>query len=162
MLTVVVAMQASDDTLSAYIDDHDSITNIRNAPGGRVVITVTNNVAHEVMLKNPTNGWWEVVEIFNAENEEDTTEYLTGSDTGRYWIHSSVVGFDTRNYDPSDKLPLRAKPSSKARVAHSIRGTHHVSPLDVRGDWVKIKTEDGHVGWVQMVWICWNPLTTCP
>jgi SH3-like domain-containing protein len=162
MLVAVAAAQAGDNRLWAYIDDKDSTTNLRNAPGGRVVAVVINNAAHEVVLDKPTNGWWQVYEVNNVENPDDTTNYLVGSDTGRYWIHSSVVGFDTRNYGTSTILPLRAKPSSDARVTHRMRGEHHVSPIDVDGDWVKVRTADGHEGWLEQEWICPNPLTTCP
>ena len=35
-------------------------------------------------------------------------------------------------------------------------------PVDIRGNWVKVKTIDGkHTGWIESEWLCGNPLTNC-
>jgi hypothetical protein len=34
--------------------------------------------------------------------------------------------------------------------------------MDIKGDWVKVKTIDGkYTGWIEEEWLCGNSLTNC-
>lgn len=146
------------------IDDGTPQTNLRETPGGKVVMSFKPSIPYMVELADkPVNGWWRV--LFIEEAHEDFVEgepiKLHGSKKGTYWIHNSMVGFSTRNYGDTP-YPLRATPSKKGKVAYTLKTETFVHPVDFKGDWVKVKTGDGHQGWIESVMLCDNPLTTCP
>ncbi len=112
-----------------------------------------------VVLENCTKGWWKLAEK-PSYAEEDVDIPLQPSATG-YWIHYSMVGFGTRNYG-GQTLHLRKSPDDKAPITYSFSKELTLHPIGVQGDWVKVKTSDGkHSGWIEMDWICANPLTNC-
>ena len=112
-----------------------------------------------VVLENCTKGWWKLAEK-PSYAEEDVDIPLQPSATG-YWIHYSTVGFGTRNYG-GQTLHLRKSPDDKAPITYSFSKELTLHPIGVQGDWVKVKTSDGkHSGWIEMDWICANPLTNC-
>ena len=85
---------------------------------------------------------------------------LKGSTTG-YWIHYSVLGMGTRNYG-KEKLTLRQSPNAKSAAVYSFTKEIVLRPMDIKGDWVKVKTIDGkYTGWIEADWLCGNSLTNC-
>ena len=147
--------------MTAYISDDDptGLTNIRNKPMGAAVLKLKSDDIHIVSLTSPQDGWWKILELWTVE--DDVTASLKGSDTGEYWIHYSVLGIGTRNYG-GQCLMLRDAPSEDANVVYSITKELELKPMDVDGDWVKVKV-DGYdiVGWIEAEWLCSNPVTNC-
>ena len=100
-------------TMIAYLSNDELTTNILNKPRGATAMTLSSEVAYIFSLTSPTDGWWKIEEICNAEDDEDPTAVLTGSDTGEYWIHYSALGLGTRNYG-GQSLTLRTDPDEDA------------------------------------------------
>ncbi|MCR4604148.1 MAG: SH3 domain-containing protein [Prevotella sp.] len=150
--------------VSVYIYDTDGpFTNVRSSPKGKVVDKIPVDRSATLLLTKATNGWWRIVDnCYGAFDEDgDFVEVkLKGSTTG-YWIHYSTIAVGTRNYGGED-LPLRSQPSKRASVSFTLKGEQLVRPIDVKGDWVKVKTLDGRgTGWIEVEWLCDNPLTNC-
>ena len=161
LMVFVISTMVAQDTISAYvIDEGKQMTNIRNSPQGAVVMKLRPTPSYVFLLTTPdANGWWRAVDIYNAEGDEEIT--LTGSATDSYWIHYSVIGLGTRNYG-GQTLVLRSEPTVNAPVVFSFADERILRPVDVCGEWMKVKTVDGkHVGWIEMEWLCSNPLTNC-
>ena len=158
MLTAVMAVRAQ--VLTVFISDDDGpYTNVRDGVNGKIVgkIPVNEDIMLDVM--SPKNGWWRIFEGEYWNPDGDTTE-LKGSRTG-YWIHSSVIAVSTRNYG-GEKLCLMERPSAKSKVVYTFTEEILLNPVDIMGDWVKVKTTDGkHVGWILAEWLCGNSVTNC-
>ena len=145
-------------TFSVYLVDPDPSTNVRNAPRGKVVDRIYSDSIPMLEVKNPRNGWWQIDGgCYDTMNGYEVD--LKGSTTG-YWIHHSVIGVGSRNYG-GEHLPLRQAPSKSASVVYTLRQESILHPLDLQGDWVKVKTPDGHIGWIESEWLCSNPVTNC-
>ncbi|MCR4853093.1 MAG: SH3 domain-containing protein [Prevotella sp.] len=146
----------------AYGYDSDSYTNVRNAPNGKVVDKISNEYSTIFCIDSPTNGWWRIVgNCYERVESGEEFVVLKGSTTG-YWIHYSVIACSTRNYD-NQTIELKAMPNDKAKVVGKLNTESTVHPIDVSGEWVKVKTEDGKLaGWLEADWLCSNPVTTCP
>lgn len=155
-LTVITVSAQS---VSAFVTDDDQYTNLRDAPKGKVVGRIDNKLTAMVVLENYTNGWWKLAGE-PSYAEEDVEIPLQPSATG-YWIHYSMVGFGTRNYG-GQTLHLRQSPDDKAPITYSFSKELVLHPIGIKGDWIKVKTGDGkHTGWIEIEWICSNPLTNC-
>ena len=168
-LAALACEECGGPSIEAYIiDDGTPKTNIRCTPNGKIAMSVNPKIPYMVTLANPKNGWWEALTIYepNEEFVEGEPIFLSGSSTGKYFIHNSMVGFETRTYGESH--PLRAKPSSKGKVVCKLGpNSVLVHPIDLANDeevgmWIKVKTDDGREGWIELEMICSNPLTTCP
>ena len=160
MTLMLFALMGRAQSVSVFITDNDRYTNVRNSPNGKVVARIDNNLGSGMLeLEKPVNGWWRIEDNSWEIAEEAKEVTLRGSRTG-YWIHYSVVGFGTRNYG-GQKLTLRATPSVKGRAVYSFTKELILHPLEVKGEWIKVKTNDGHIGWIHEEWICDNPLTNC-
>ncbi len=158
VLAGAVAAQAGDLNMMAYVYD-TSPTNLRETPGGKVAYVLPTECHYVLTLDEVRNGWWSICWV--NEVETDVAPRLFGSSTGRYWIHYSVLGLETRNYG-GRALQLRAKPSKSAKAVTTLRSSQVVHPMDRSGEWVKVKTLSGKVGWLPEWELCDNPLTTCP
>ena len=67
----------------------------------------------------------------------------------------------TRNYG-KQKLILRKSPNAKAAIVYSFTDEIMLRPMEIKGDWVKVKTTDGkYTGWIEIEWLCGNALTNC-
>lgn len=160
ILFVTALTAGAQDTFSAFLLDDDMTTNIRNSPKGAVVITLSSEEFYVFDLTTPRNGWWRVVSFWNAENYDEDTS-LEGSDTDEYWIHSSVVAVDTRNYG-GQTIFLRAAPDEDAAVVAQYDEEMRFRPVDIQDGWVKVKLDYTDVeGWIEAEWLCSNPLTNC-
>lgn len=155
----LMVMTVSAQRVVVFVTDSDPFTNLRDAPKGKVIGKIDNKLSAMVVLENYTNGWWKLAET-PSYAEDDAEIPLQPSATG-YWIHYSTVGFGTRNYG-GQTLHLRKSPDDKAPITYSFSKELTLHPIGVQGDWVKVKTGDGkHSGWIEMDWICANPLTNC-
>jgi len=143
--------------LIVYLKDaDDSGTNIRNSPGGEVVLTLKEDKEEaQYMLrltasqdewfkvKNPIEGMEEDIEIPNNEA----------------WIHGSVIAVNTRNYGGED-LELLDNPENGKVVGVIKEESYGLRIKDLCGVWVKVIYE-GTEGWIEASWLCGIPWTTC-
>ena len=139
-------------------DQSGKYTNVRNAPNGKVVDRIPTSESAMIEVDQPTNGWWKIVSKGYSTGDEGGT--FKGSTTG-YWIHYSVLAVATRNYG-GQTLVLRKSPNAKAAKVFEFSEEELLRPMEIKGDWVKVKTYDGkHTGWIEMEWLCGNALTNC-
>ena len=145
--------------IGVYILDFDGdSTNVRNAPKGKVVYKFPAREGVMIVVDKVVNGWWHIASDYASAG--DVSYELKGS-TPSYWIHSSVIAIGTRNYG-GDRLSLRKSPSANSEAVFSFTDERHLRVLDVKGDWVKVRTLDGkHTGWIEAEWLCGNSLTNC-
>lgn len=156
------AVIAKSQALEAFISDNTgSLTNVRNAPNGKVVAKLNPGSGIMMNVESPKNGWWKIVDGYYSDPDKDLAdEYLKGSTTG-YWIHYSVLALGTRNYG-GQTLHLRKSPSARAQSTYSFKEEIILRPIEVKGDWMKVKTVDGkHTGWIELEWLCGNSVTNC-
>ena len=162
MALAVFTVFAQAQSLRVYISDNSgSATNVRNAPNGKVVAKLNPTSGIMIFVESPKNGWWKIVGGYYTDPDKDfEEEYLKGSTTG-YWIHHSVLEVATTNYG-GQTLHLRNSPSSSAQSLYTFKKELLLRPLEIKGDWVKVKTSDGkHTGWIQSKWLCGNSVTNC-
>lgn len=163
LLTLVLlgaAMTGKSQVLNVSIDDPDGPTNVRDGVKGRIVATIPENSLPMFDVVSPRDGWWQIWEDEYWLPDEDQARQLSGSRTG-YWIHHSVLIVSTRNYG-GETLTLREGPSEDSRVVYTFNEELSLRPIDILGEWVQVKTYDGkHVGWIEIEWLCGNPLTNC-
>lgn len=143
--------------LGVFISDGNGDTNVRNAPKGAVVGKFTHDDAWSMIVEAPQNGWWRIQPDSYADPEGDAPKFKASKNG--YWIHYSVIGVGTRNYG-GQRLSLRKSPSDKAAVVYSFTEELVLHPMDIKGDWVKVKVGN-HEGWIEQEWLCDNPLTNC-
>lgn len=150
-------------SLEVFIFDKDGpFSNVRNSPNGKVVDRIPVDACAMLGVEKPKNGWWRIAgDCYDAIGKEDFEEFqLKGSTTG-YWIHYSVIGVGTRNYG-GQHLYLRSEPKDNAPVVYTIKEETTVRPVDIKGEWVKVKTTDGKgFGWILSEWLCGNSVTNC-
>lgn len=141
----------------AYLNDTDtSGTNIRNSPGGDVVVQLVKNeedAAFFLTLIEARDGWFKVKSpIGGMENDVEIPN-------GEGWIHSSMIAVSTRNYDGQD-LELLDHPKNGNVVGVIEDESYGLQIKDFCGTWVKVSYK-GTIGWIDGNWLCGNPLTSC-
>lgn len=161
VIAVTMLAASAQATIEPFVHDTTSTgTNIRVEPRGKIALTLPAG-SYMLTLSNPQGGWWEVKDIFEAEEGNDMTERLHGSKTGKYYIHYSVVAFATRNYG-GQLYFLREKPDPKSRAILRFKEEMLLRPIDVNGEWIRVRTLDGkYDGWIHTEQLCGNPLTNC-
>lgn len=164
MMVIALTLYAQTSVCAYILDASGTPTNVRNAPNGKVVQTLSDvDGGYVVTLLEVKNNWWKIDPVVDIYGDgDDETVQLKGSKTG-YWVHYSVLGFGI-NGDPENVL--RDTPSSKGKPLKLEPGyLFEVSlrPLEIRGKWIKVITTDKrHTAWMPIDRICDNPLTTCP
>ncbi|MBR6490378.1 MAG: hypothetical protein IKT03_07590, partial [Muribaculaceae bacterium] len=87
------AMASAQSLVDVYIIDNDGpVTNIRNAPRGKVVSTLPTNESFVVTLLSSKGEWWKIDDVVMQEGDNFKEITLKGSKTG-YWIHRSLLQF---------------------------------------------------------------------
>ncbi len=143
--------------LIAYLKDtDDSGTNIRNSPGGEVVMTVggeADEAQYMLRLTASKDGWFKIKSPI--EGMEEDLE-VPGNEA---WIHASVIAVNTRNYSGQD-LELLDKPESGKVVRVIEEESFGLRLKELCGSWAKVNYE-GADGWIEVSWLCGIPWTTC-
>ena len=143
----------------AFIANKGSAVNVRSKPDGDVVKKIYNSRSncYVLTLTDARNGWWRIKWILDQGEDTDVT--LSGSPTGQYWIHSSVVGTATSNYG-NQRWCLRDTPSKKGKAVYWFNKEIIVHPIQVKGGWVKVEY-NGKTGWIEIEKLCSNTITNC-
>ena len=148
--------------VACFIVD-SSPTNIRTAPNGSLLCKLSPDKDYMLDVYQPTDGWWRILAECVTTVENDDIELVDEDEGGEAWIHYSVLGIGLRNYG-GEKLVLRESPSEDSKVVGTIDEQEAlVRPVDLNSDasWVKVKWGK-LTGWIDSVWLCANPVTTCP
>lgn len=141
--------------LAVYVNDpDDSGTNIRNSPGGKIILTLDGNEnVFFLTVSESRNGW------FKIKGNIEGLEGEINIPNGEGWIHSSVISVDTRNYG-RQQLKLLDVPRKGNTVATIKEESYGIRIKEICGSWVRINYK-GIMGWIEAFWLCGNPLTTC-
>lgn len=143
--------------LNAYLNDPDnSGTNIRQSPGGNIVMKLVKddqNIMFFFTITEAENEWFKLKSpIEGMENEIEIPN-------GEAWIHGSVISVDTRNY-AGQKLTLLDKAENGKTIGVIKDVSYGLILKDICGDWAQVKYNDT-IGWIEIKWLCGNPLTSC-
>lgn len=134
----------------------DSKANIRTAPNGEIVKTLSGEGEYTIEVYEMKNGWCRIAPTV-YENTEGNDINLQGSATGEYWIHNSCLGANGRGGSK-----LRATPDMNGKVLMNVTEDTLVMPLEIRGVWIKVRdVKSKKEGWILGEELCSNPLTTC-
>ena len=140
----------------AYLIDHDSNgTNLRKRPNGEIIYVLkTQNRNVEFNLSESKDGWFKITKI---DAYDDIIEPISDE----CWIHGSLLGADIRNYG-GQPIALYKAPDT-TQMAFTIYEQDVILNFhDMCGsDWVQVNHK-GELGWIQSIWLCSNPVTTCP
>lgn len=160
IMLLLPLMASAQGLAMAYIVDNDGpVTNIHNAPNGKVVATLPTTESYVITLLDVKNGWWKISNEVDQCGDNEKTITLTGSKTG-YWIHQSLLMIATMG---ADYTKLYKTPSTKGKLVFSGNKYLDFHPIGIKGKWLKVKSVDGkYTGWGQSDKFCTNPLTTCP
>ena len=142
--------------MDAYIDDpSETATNVRQTPGGKVVLKLPYaQDDYFLTISGQQGDWFKISAIEGIENKYEWSG-------GEAWIHNSVVGASTRNYG-NQKITMYDADNQNSNEVGTITMETALQVIAVCGDWVKVKTKpDQKNGWIKKEWICGNPLTTC-
>ncbi len=134
----------------------DSKANIRTAPNGTIVKTLSSEGEYSVDVYEMKDGWCRISPTV-YENTVGNDVVLKGSATGDYWIHKSCLGANGRG-----DSKLRATPDMDGKVLMDLTDDSLVEPQEIRGAWIKVReVKSKKEGWVLKEELCSNPLTTC-
>lgn len=147
--------------VNVFLNDPDqSGTNIRNAPNGKVIyklVRTEENFEYFITCTESKEGW------FKIQPEITSLESPVIIDSEECWIHGSVLGAGTRNY--GNQVIEVYSDADKSKVVNKIKQEVALSFLDLCKNMVKVKWKDGNgkmqEGWIDVEWVCGNPLTTC-
>lgn len=148
----------------AYISDpSETPTNVRKAPGGKVITTMKTDLEHVVHVIGVEGEWFKIdhIEPFGYDEGVPLDAYDIPGQYG--WVHQSVLQIGTRNYG-GQKISFKDKPYDHGKDLHVIQEEFYGMPINACGDYIELKGEmNGKTiqGWVKKEWICANPLTTC-
>ena len=146
------------ESLAVYLwDGAGKFTNFRNKPKGDIVGKISTEEIVTLAVDRVEKGWWHVVDGQAEVLDGDTKVF----NNGEAWVHYSVLGIGTRNYD-GQKLTLRDNPSETAKAVFSFTDEITLRPMEMKDGWVKVMTLDGkHTGWIEDTWLCGNPVSNC-
>ena len=133
----------------ALNDDSGSNTNVKHEPNGDLVLQLNKEDLFVLHVIDYKDGWLKIDNISSVYFGFDISN-LEG------WVHQSTTGFWTRK-----KIELLEAPKANKSIG-SIDGENGpVKLIDVCANWVEIEF-NGLKGWVELKWLCGNPVTTCP
>lgn len=137
--------------------DEDGDTNVRNAPGGKVVDKIPAGGSYTLLIDKIQNGWCHIWKGETVEEEEGVVRKFKGATD--YWIHSSVIG---ANGLGDGGVTLYTTPSKKSKVAYKSTDWTIIRPVEIKGEWLKVRVDGKKTeGWIRRDEICSNPLTNC-
>ncbi|MBQ0161383.1 MAG: hypothetical protein MJZ99_08080 [Bacteroidales bacterium] len=143
--------------VNVWVSDKDSITNVRNAPKGKVVGHLETD--DMITVDSCVNGWFRIA---NNYYQGANSEGKISETSNNLWIHSSVITADWI-WDGNHEIVIYQGASAKSKILWKGKGLNHSieAILDVRGNWTKVRTKSGISGWVESRLICGNPYTVC-
>jgi len=146
------AIQACDVTVDVTDTDPKG-TNVRDAPGGRVVgvlkLSLTEDDWIEVHVIGQSGDWFLVDKATRIGDEEETIY------SGQGYVHLSVLG----SYGLWNGMPIWSDHDEKSPlVTAEAMGDQEVKFLGCWGEFARIRAKEG-TGWTKF--LCLNGRTTC-
>lgn len=155
-LSLLLQSAAWADNLGLYLVD-SSDTNVRNAPGGKVVCKLPLlEEGYILYVDRIEKGWCRIADDEVLPTLDDKVVKLEGSSTG-YWIHNSLL-FAKGMGDGG--VTLYAEKSQRSKVVLKTTDWTEFTPLEISGKWVKVRVGKKS-GWMPIDEVCNNPLTNC-
>ena len=151
--------------LRAYIEDSDGeFTNIRNTPGGEIILQLPTNNVYLVNLSDFQKGWWKIEELVLINENEEEVPYVIPTDT-EYWVHTSCVNSGIRG-DGTISFTLLSEPREGATVikeysAGTLPSILNIIDLSPSKFYLKVKLNDGNVGWIPTNIVCYSYFSIC-
>lgn len=147
LMLAAVPMWAQQNELKCFIrDTPGELTNIRNAPRGKVVAKVDALDPIQVTVLVQDGKWWRIKDATLSQYGEPSK-----IDAPEAWIHCSVLALGTDDSDGQPRV-LLAEPRSGAKRVGTIQEHNAVlRPLDVSKDglWVKVQWQQ-LTGWIEV------------
>ena len=142
----------------AISDTNGDVTNIREKPSGKVIMTISTEGTYQTTVCEVSKQWWYICRpIHQYEPEEKDIDI---PETGG-WIHGSVLVLGTRNYG-GQELQLLAEPTKGAKAVFSFKEELTFHPIDKKGEWIKVENKEKKAtGWIESKWLCGNAVTNC-
>lgn len=134
---------------AAIVDDSGTDTNVRTEPNGDVFLKLNYKDDFVANVVDYQEGWLKVNTIISVYNNYEITSFSG-------WIHQSTVGFWTRK-----KVNLLDKPKTGTSLGFIEQENGPVKVKSICGKWIKIEFQE-KTGWIELEWLCGNPVTTCP
>lgn len=151
--------------LRAYINDSDGeYTNIRNAPGGKIVFQLPTKRTYLINLSDFQKGWWKINELILINKNEEEVPYTIPS-CAEYWIHTSCINSEIKG-DGSISFALLSEPYEGSLIVENYPAGTAPSIykiLDLSSDkyYLMVKLNDGNVGWIPTNIVCYSYFSVC-
>lgn len=70
------------------------------------------------------------------------------------WIFSNLISKEKRVIVKANSVNMRSEPKKDAKVVATVKYGVVFTPLEKKGEWLKVKHEDGTSGWISrsLVW----------
>jgi len=148
-------------SFTAYVQDPDtkSPTNIREKPGGTVLVPLEQGQDYMVDIIGQRDGWFKInmVHCIDPNNAVDIPGQIG-------WIHHSVLAVSTANYG-RQKINAYEYPDKSTAVVGVIQEETEVRFTKIYKNFVFIQFTNSKgtkvSGWVEDKWLCGNPVTNC-
>src|SRR5690606_24062335 len=138
LLAASVLLFATGAWAQQFVDITAREANMRSGPGSQHAVqwSLSRGYPLQVMARR---GEWVQVRDFEK-------------DTG--WVHRSLTGKSKPMAVKAKVANMRAAPRTNARVAGKLQHGDMVRTLERRGDWVRVRQENGKTGWVarRLLW----------
>ena len=148
LLMAILPATAQKNELNCFIRDpqEGSLTNIRNAPKGKIVYKADALDPIQLTAIVQPGGWWKI-------KGAELMQYgdIIKINSKEAWIHYSVLALGTENSDGQPRI-LLTEPRKGAKPAGTIKQHNAmIRPLELSEDglWVKAKWED-ITGWIEV------------
>ena len=151
--------------LRAYINDSDGeYTNIRNAPSGKVILQLPTGRVYLINLSDFQKGWWKIDGLVLINENEEEVPYTIPTNA-EYWIHTSCVNSEIKG-DGTISFVLLSEPREGSSLvgnypAGTLPSIHKILDLSNDKNYLKVKLNDGHVGWIPASIVCYSYFSVC-
>lgn len=133
VLSVALPVQAAD-----YVSVNKDGANIRSGPDAKKELL------------------WEVFKDFPLQVVQRQKEWLQIKDFegDQGWIYANLTSKDKRVIVKANSANLRGEPNKDAKVLATVKYGVVFTPLEKKGEWLKVKHEDGTSGWISnaLIW----------
>lgn len=101
---------------------------------------------------------WEVFKDFPLQVVKRQKEWLQIKDFegDQGWIYSNLVSKEKRVIVKATSVNMRSEPKKDAKVVATVKYGVVFTPVEKKGEWIKVKHEDGTNGWIAST-LLWPP-----
>lgn len=137
-LVLALALHATGALAQQFVEITAREANMRAGPGDRHAVQWSLSRGYPLQVIARRGEWLQVRDI-----EKDTG-----------WVHRSLTGKSQHMAVKSRVANLRQQPRQNARQAGQLQHGDVVRTLERRGDWVRVRHENGKTGWVarRLLW----------